>query len=90
MSLKMSLKVIPGSSRDQIVGWLGDALKIKVRAKAEQGKANAAVERALAQALGLSQKDVRIVAGKTASRKTAELVGIEAEELQAKLQQITG
>ena len=26
---RLSLKVVPGSSRDEIVGWLGDSLKVK-------------------------------------------------------------
>lgn len=88
--MKLVIKVVPGSSRDALVGWLGDALKIKVRAKAEQGKANAAVEKILAQALGLPQKNVRIAAGKTASRKTVEIAGIEAAELKEKLERFAG
>lgn len=40
---RLAVKVVPGSSRDQIVGRLGDALKIKVTAPAEKGKANTAV-----------------------------------------------
>ena len=31
-SARFAVKVVPGSSRDQIVGWLGDTLKIKVAA----------------------------------------------------------
>jgi len=30
---RLSLKVVPGSSRDDIVGWLGDSLKVKVKVK---------------------------------------------------------
>jgi hypothetical protein len=26
---RLSLKVVPGSSRDEIIGWLGDSLKVK-------------------------------------------------------------
>ena len=37
---RLNVKVGPGSSRNQIVGWLGDALKIKVTAPPEKGKLN--------------------------------------------------
>lgn len=48
---RLTVKVVPGSSRDQIVGWLGDALKVKVTAPPEKGRANAAVVAILADRL---------------------------------------
>jgi uncharacterized protein (TIGR00251 family) len=51
---RLSVKVVPGSSRNQIVGSLGDALKIKVMAPPEKGKANEAVVELLSMKLGIS------------------------------------
>jgi len=41
---RLNLKVVPGSSRDEIVGWLGDSLKLKVTAPPEEGRANEVVD----------------------------------------------
>ena len=51
---RLKAKVVPGSSRNRIVGWLGDALKINVTAPPEKGKANEAVVELLSMKLGIS------------------------------------
>ncbi|MDB5986037.1 MAG: hypothetical protein JWR16_1090 [Nevskia sp.] len=79
------IKVSPNASRDALLGWLDDALKISVTATPERGKANAAVEALLARVLGLAQRDVRVIAGHTQSRKRIEIVGLEAAEVRHRL-----
>ncbi len=64
---------MPGASRDEIVGQLGDALKVRVAAPPQDGKANQAVIRLLAGHFGVDRKRVRIVAGMTSARKTVEV-----------------
>ena len=54
-SARLTVKVVPGSSRDQIVGWLGDSLEIKVMAPPGKGRANEAVVAILADRLGLDR-----------------------------------
>src|SRR5690606_13091128 len=49
MLAKLSVKVVPRASRDEIVGWLGDRLKVKIAAPPQDGRANAALEAFLAQ-----------------------------------------
>ena len=70
---RLSVKVVPSSSRDAIVGWLGEALKIKVRAPAEKGRANKAVEKVIANALGISLRSVSVVSGQTTALKIIEI-----------------
>ena len=57
---RLNVKVVPGSSRNQIVGWLGDALKIKVTAPPEKGQANEVVVELLASTLGISTDAIEI------------------------------
>jgi len=82
---RISLKVVPGASRTEPAGWLGDALKVRVAAPPEKGRANAAVLAWLAATLGLPVSAVRIVAGHGAPRKTVEIDGISADELHRRL-----
>lgn len=79
---KLPIKVVPSSSREGIAGWLGDVLKIRVRAPAERGRANEAVERVLSEALGAP---ARIVAGRASARKTVEIAGVSEAEVRRRL-----
>lgn len=70
--MQLRIKVVPGARKEGIE-WLGDILKIKVRAAPEKGRANEAVTALLAQRLALPQSSVRIVAGFTTPLKTVEM-----------------
>lgn len=82
---KLPIKVVPGSSRSGIVGWLGDTLKVRVTAPAERGKANAAVENLLSEALGLSGGGTKIISGGSSPRKVVEIIGLSEEEIRRRL-----
>jgi len=64
---------------------LGEALKVRVTAPAERGKANSAVERTLAEALGVSRDSARVVRGRTSSRKIVEIAGLSESEVHRRL-----
>ncbi len=81
----MQVKVIPASPRNNVVGWLGDTLKVRVKAPAERGKANEAVEMTVAEALGLSKGAARIVGGRTSPRKVLEISGLSEQEVHQRL-----
>lgn len=69
--------VVPGASRDEIVGEHDGALKIRVTAPPERGKANRAVARLLAELLPGHR--VTVVAGITARRKQVLIDGVTPE-----------
>ncbi|XOV86593.1 MAG: DUF167 domain-containing protein [Pseudomonadota bacterium] len=76
---------MPGASSTTIVGWLGDALKIRVAEPAEKGRANAAVVRLLARALAVPESEICIVAGATAARKTVLINSLTLAECRQRL-----
>lgn len=83
--MKVALKVVPGSSRDEISGWLGDDLKVRVRAPAENGKANTAVKKVLAAALTIPVSSIEIVSGGTLPRKVVEISSLTKTEMMERL-----
>ena len=84
-TIKLRIKVVPSSSRTSIDGWLGDTLKVRVTAPPERGKANAAVEAAIAEALGVSSQCVRVASGQTSARKVVEITGLAESEVHHRL-----
>lgn len=59
----LTVRVQPGATLSSVVGPYGDALRVRVAAPANDGKANAALVRFLASHLGVPGRDVEIVAG---------------------------
>jgi uncharacterized protein YggU (UPF0235/DUF167 family) len=59
-----------------------------VTAPAERGKANAAIETVVAEALGISPAQARIVAGGTSPHKVIEITGISEAEVYRLLQKV--
>ena len=83
--MRLSLKVVPGASKTEIAGWLGETLKVRVSAPPERGRANAAVEATIAEALGLPARAARIVVGSQSPRKVIEIEGLSAAEVRSRL-----
>jgi hypothetical protein len=81
----LAVKVVPGSSRQRIVGEFGDGLKITVTAAAEGGAANEAVIQVLADALGTAPSNVRIVRGHCNPRKEVLIAGLTADQIERRL-----
>jgi uncharacterized protein (TIGR00251 family) len=83
--VRVKLKVIPNAPRDEIVGWRGDALTVKVAAPPVEGKANRALIKFLAEVLGVRPVDVSIVQGETSRSKSVHIAGISAAQARERL-----
>ena len=81
----LDLKVSPKASRNAITGFMGEVLKVSVTAAPERGKANAAVEELLAQALALPLSAVKVVGGHTSKTKRIEVAGLSDVALRQRL-----
>ena len=81
MMVRLNVKVVPGSSRNQIVGSLGDALKIKVMAPPDKGKANEAVIDLLAETLGIGTDAIQIESGQSSPSKVIAVTGMDDDAI---------
>ena len=79
------MRVTPAASRDALLGWQGDVLRLSVAAPAQRGKANEALLRLLSTALGLPRQRLRIVRGQTSRQKVIAIEGLDEAEVRARL-----
>lgn len=86
----LAVKAVPNAPRHELVGWLGDALKIKVRAPALEGRANAALCEYLAEVLELPRRAVTVMHGETSRRKLVRIEGLTLTEVQTRLRESGG
>jgi uncharacterized protein len=80
------IKAVPGASRDQIAGALGDRLKIRIAAPPEAGKANHAITRLLAKTLKLRPNQISIDSGHTNPEKIIRITNTTINQIRPLLQ----
>lgn len=72
---KITVKVIPRSSRNEVVGEMADGvLKVKLMAPPVDGKANEALITLLAKYFKVKKRNVQIVRGETGRMKEIKIV----------------
>jgi len=80
----IKVKVLPRSSRTEILGKENGVYRVKITDPPVEGKANKALIALLAEKLGAAKRDIEITAGKTSRIKTVRLHGLtEATVTQA-------
>ena len=85
----LEIRVRPNSSRNKVGGLIGGRLIVAVQAPAVDGKANEAVLKELAKALGVRPRDIQIVYGELARDKRLLISGDE-NQLSERLKELTG
>jgi uncharacterized protein (TIGR00251 family) len=83
----ISVRVQPRASKDEIVGEMGGALKVRLRAPAVEGRANEALVEFLAQLLKRPRSAVRILSGERSRTKRVEIHGVTRQQILSLLAQ---
>lgn len=81
----LRIRVSPGARSDEITGWLGETLKVCVKAPPERGKANDAVVALIADSLSIPVGRVSVERGAGSRDKLLRVDGITEKQLRARL-----
>ena len=77
VTMRLSVKVIPRARSNEVAGWAGDRLRVRVAAAPEKGRANKELCRLIASAVGLPPRDVEVLKGTTSRDKLLLLRGLD-------------
>ena len=72
----LDLHVQPGARTSEFAGRHGDRIKVRLAARAVDGKANEALIEFLAAHYGVAKRDVRITAGLKSRQKRVVISGL--------------
>ncbi len=84
-SVRLTVKVSPGASRNEIAGYRDDVLLVKIAAAPEKGKANRELIDFLSRKLDVRKSDISVLRGETSRTKILEIYGVDHQDLVTKL-----
>jgi uncharacterized protein len=87
--ITFAVRVVPRSSKSEIVGEHDGALKVKLASPPVDGAANDELVKLLAKGFGVPRSAVEIVSGHASKTKTVRVRGAAQDEIAAVLQQKT-
>jgi uncharacterized protein (TIGR00251 family) len=87
-SITLAVHARPGAGRTEITGRHGDALKVRVAAPPEGGRANEALRKTLAEALGVDAGAVKLEAGEHSRSKRFRIADVDADEIDKVMQRL--
>jgi uncharacterized protein (TIGR00251 family) len=79
------IQVHPRAGKTEVVGWHGDAIKIRLRAPPVDGAANEELIRFLSKTFHVPRSAIHILSGATAQRKRIKVESIDRTDLKAAL-----
>jgi len=85
----LAVRAQPRARRAGIVGQHAGALKVAVAEAPEKGKANEAILQLLCSALGLRRSQVLLLSGEASRNKKVLLVGVDPDQLRARIHRLT-
>ncbi len=82
------VRVVPNAKRDGFAGYHGEAMRIRLRAPAVEGKANRALIDFLAKSLAVPRSSISLASGEKSREKRLAIAGLTPRDLEEKLSAI--
>jgi len=82
---KIAVRVYPGAAKNEVVGFKGEMLQVRVSAPPVKGKANQELIAFLSKLLGISKGRISIIRGHTLRNKLIAIDGLSREEVMKRL-----
>ena len=76
MSLNVQIKVTPNASKNQIVGWEENILRVRIKGVPEKGRVNEELIAFLSSILEIPKSNIEIVSGHTSRIKRLKIEGL--------------
>ena len=89
-SIVIAVHAQAGAGRSAVVGRHGGALKVKVAAPPEGGRANEALTKLLAETLGVKPQAIELLSGQSSRSKRFRVTGVELDDLKRLLEPLAG
>ena len=88
VAVELKVRVIPNAKKDEVGGFRGGELVLRLNAPAIEGKANRAAVEFVSRFLGVSRAGVRLLRGERSRHKIFQIVGLNSSDLERKLAEI--
>lgn len=85
VSCTLDVHVQPRAKRDEIAGWHGERLRVRLTAPPVDGAANEALIKFLAMALGLKRSQIKLTLGERSRDKTVRIERITPTDLNQRI-----
>lgn len=85
----IKVKIVPGSSKNKIIGAYNDALKISIAAPPVEGKVNKKCIAYLAKYFDVAKSKIEIISGQTSKSKLIKIYDISPKEFLDKIEKIS-
>lgn len=87
--VKLAVTVVPRSPKTEIVGTVGEYLKIRLAAPPVDGAANKELIKYLAKLLKIPKSNIRVISGVSSKRKLLDIEGVRQSVIDDMVSEVT-